>query len=190
MILLWKFLPVKCSVNLQNLEESPAKMKLLICFILVRLTFCCLSQREQEEREERWTARREALEGAQRELEREWGAQWREWAEAIAALESRQRELRSRRRILELERRDEMTQVSDLESPSPELAVISVKYQFYLILVALGVLICLSGNIIIYSHVCPLDMWRRRTKQASKMPKRVCMYKYYQWTIINGVYKI
>ncbi|XP_043272299.1 kinesin-like protein KIF16B isoform X2 [Venturia canescens] len=79
-------------------------------------------KREQEEREERWTARREALEGAQRELEREWGAQWREWAEAIAALESRQRELRSRRRILELERRDEMTQtensaVSDISLP-------------------------------------------------------------------------
>ncbi|XP_039304314.1 kinesin-like protein Klp98A isoform X2 [Solenopsis invicta] len=67
-------------------------------------------KREQEEREERWTARREALEGAQRELEREWGAQWKEWADAIAVLESRQRELRARRHILEQERRDEMTQ--------------------------------------------------------------------------------
>ncbi|XP_012272219.1 kinesin-like protein Klp98A isoform X2 [Orussus abietinus] len=70
-------------------------------------------KREQEEREERWAARREALEGAQRELEREWGAQWREWAEAIATLESRQRELRARRRLLEQERRDEMTQTDD-----------------------------------------------------------------------------
>ncbi|XP_003488806.1 kinesin-like protein Klp98A isoform X1 [Bombus impatiens] len=71
-------------------------------------------KREQEEREERWAARREALEGAQRELEREWGAQWKEWADAIAALESRQRELRTRRHILEQERRDEMTQVENL----------------------------------------------------------------------------
>ncbi|XP_076666277.1 kinesin-like protein 98A isoform X2 [Andrena cerasifolii] len=71
-------------------------------------------KREQEEREERWAARREALEGAQRELEREWGAQWKEWADAIAALESRQRELRNRRHILEQERRDEMTQVESL----------------------------------------------------------------------------
>ncbi|XP_034938615.1 kinesin-like protein Klp98A [Chelonus insularis] len=71
-------------------------------------------KKEQEEREERWAARREALEGAQRELEREWGAQWKEWADAIAALETRQRELRSRRRILEQERRDEMTQVENL----------------------------------------------------------------------------
>ncbi|XP_076656776.1 kinesin-like protein 98A isoform X2 [Halictus rubicundus] len=70
-------------------------------------------KREQEEREERWTARREALEGAQRELEREWGAQWKEWADAISALESRQRELRTRRHILEQERRDEMTQTDD-----------------------------------------------------------------------------
>ncbi|XP_050590480.1 kinesin-like protein Klp98A isoform X2 [Bombus affinis] len=70
-------------------------------------------KREQEEREERWAARREALEGAQRELEREWGAQWKEWADAIAALESRQRELRTRRHILEQERRDEMTQTDD-----------------------------------------------------------------------------
>ncbi|KAG7202642.1 hypothetical protein KM043_009820 [Ampulex compressa] len=70
-------------------------------------------KREQEEREERWTARREALEGAQRELEREWGAQWKEWADAIAALESRQRELRQRRNLLEQERRDEMTQTDD-----------------------------------------------------------------------------
>lgn len=116
------------------------------------------SQREQEEREERWTARREALEGAQRELEREWGAQWKEWADAIAALESRQREMRTRRHHLEQERRDEMTQVSDSDAPSPDLNVISIKYQFYLVLVALGVLICLSGNIIIYSHVCPLNM--------------------------------
>lgn len=107
-------------------------------------------QREQEEREERWAARREALEEAQRELEREWGAQWREWAEGIAALERRQRELRNRRHHVEQERRDEMTQVSDPDPP--------VKYQFYLVLVALGVLICLSGNVIIYSHVCPLDM--------------------------------
>lgn len=38
------------------------------------------------------------------------------------------------------------------------VVVFSVKHQFYLVLVALGVLICLSGNIIIYSHVCPLDM--------------------------------
>ncbi|XP_076392345.1 kinesin-like protein 98A isoform X2 [Megachile rotundata] len=71
-------------------------------------------KREQEEREERWAARREALEGAQRELEREWGAQWKEWADAIAALESRQRELRARRHLLEQERRDEMTQVESL----------------------------------------------------------------------------
>ncbi|XP_076164282.1 kinesin-like protein 98A isoform X2 [Ptiloglossa arizonensis] len=71
-------------------------------------------KREQEEREERWAARREALKGAQRELEREWGAQWKEWADAIAALESRQRELRARRNILEQERRDEMTQVESL----------------------------------------------------------------------------
>ncbi|XP_026674891.1 kinesin-like protein Klp98A isoform X2 [Ceratina calcarata] len=71
-------------------------------------------KREQEEREERWAARREALEGAQRELEREWGAQWKEWADAIAALESRQRELRTRRHLLEQERRDEMTQVENL----------------------------------------------------------------------------
>ncbi|XP_031825289.1 kinesin-like protein 98A isoform X2 [Nomia melanderi] len=71
-------------------------------------------KREQEEREERWAARREALEGAQRELEREWGAQWKEWADAIQALESRQRELRTRRHILEQERRDEMTQVGSL----------------------------------------------------------------------------
>ncbi|XP_076760112.1 kinesin-like protein 98A isoform X2 [Xylocopa sonorina] len=70
-------------------------------------------KREQEEREERWAARREALEGAQRELEREWGAQWKEWADAIAALESRQRELRTRRHLLEQERRDEMTQTDD-----------------------------------------------------------------------------
>ncbi|XP_071868288.1 kinesin-like protein 98A isoform X2 [Bombus fervidus] len=71
-------------------------------------------KREQEEREERWAARREALEGAQRELEREWGAQWKEWVDAIAALESRQRELRTRRQILEQERRDETTQVENL----------------------------------------------------------------------------
>ncbi|XP_029043878.1 kinesin-like protein Klp98A isoform X1 [Osmia bicornis bicornis] len=71
-------------------------------------------KREQEEREERWAARREALEGAQRELEREWGAQWKEWADAISALESRQRELRARRHVLEQERRDEMTQVENL----------------------------------------------------------------------------
>ncbi|XP_043684694.1 kinesin-like protein Klp98A isoform X2 [Vespula pensylvanica] len=70
-------------------------------------------KREQEEREERWAARREALEGAQRDLEREWGAQWKEWADAIASLESRQRELRTRRQILEQERRDEMTQTDD-----------------------------------------------------------------------------
>ena len=120
-----------------------------LCIELTWFIVCC-SQREQEEREERWAARRQALEGAQRDLEREWGAQWREWAEAIAVLESRQRELRSRRRVLEQERRDEMTQVSYL-----------IKYEFYLILVALGVLIYLSGNIIIYSHVCPLDMWRK-----------------------------
>lgn len=118
----------------------------------------CFVQREQEEREERWAARREALEGAQRELEREWGAQWKEWADAISALESRQRELRARRHVLEQERRDEMTQVSDTDAPSPDLNVISIKYQFYLVLIALGVLICLSGNIIIYSHVCPLNM--------------------------------
>ena len=43
-------------------------------------------------------------------------------------------------------------------APHLDLVQISVKHQFYLILVALGVLICLSGNIIIYSHVCPLDM--------------------------------
>ncbi|KAF7379826.1 hypothetical protein HZH68_016774 [Vespula germanica] len=111
-------------------------------------------KREQEEREERWAARREALEGAQRDLEREWGAQWKEWADAIASLESRQRELRTRRQILEQERRDEMTQVSDSsDAPSADLHVISVKYHFYLVLIALGVLICLSGNIIIYSHV-------------------------------------
>uniref|UniRef100_A0A0C9QMU2 KIF16B_0 protein n=1 Tax=Fopius arisanus TaxID=64838 RepID=A0A0C9QMU2_9HYME len=71
-------------------------------------------KKEQEEREERWAARREALEGAQRELEREWGAQWKEWADAIAALETKQRELRMRRRVLEQERRDEMTQVESL----------------------------------------------------------------------------
>ncbi|XP_057339285.1 kinesin-like protein Klp98A isoform X1 [Microplitis mediator] len=71
-------------------------------------------KKEQEEREERWAARREALEGAQKELEREWGAQWKEWADAIAALESRQRDLRTRRRALEQERRDEMTQVENL----------------------------------------------------------------------------
>ncbi|XP_011694299.1 PREDICTED: kinesin-like protein KIF16B [Wasmannia auropunctata] len=71
-------------------------------------------KREQEEREERWAARREALEGAQRELEREWGAQWKEWADAIAVLESRQRELRARRHVLEQERRDEMTQVESI----------------------------------------------------------------------------
>ncbi|XP_051165138.1 kinesin-like protein Klp98A isoform X2 [Leptopilina boulardi] len=70
-------------------------------------------KREQEEREERWAARREALEEAQRELEREWGAQWREWAEGIAALERRQRELRNRRHHVEQERRDEMTQTED-----------------------------------------------------------------------------
>ncbi|KAL6433755.1 hypothetical protein ACFW04_005780 [Cataglyphis niger] len=70
-------------------------------------------KREQEEREERWAARREALEGAQRELEREWGAQWKEWADAIATLESRQRELRARRHLLEQERRDEMTQTDN-----------------------------------------------------------------------------
>lgn len=99
------------------------------------------------------------MEGAQRELEREWGAQWKEWADAIAVLESRQRELRARRHILEQERRDEMTQVSDTDAPpSPDMNVISIKYQFYLVLVAIGVLICLSGNIIIYSHVCPLNM--------------------------------
>ncbi|XP_029172817.1 kinesin-like protein Klp98A isoform X2 [Nylanderia fulva] len=70
-------------------------------------------KREQEEREERWTQRREALEGAQRELEREWGAQWKEWADAISALETRQRELRARRHLLEQERRDEMTQTDN-----------------------------------------------------------------------------
>ncbi|XP_015122928.1 kinesin-like protein KIF16B isoform X2 [Diachasma alloeum] len=70
-------------------------------------------KKEQEEREERWAARREALEGAQRELEREWGAQWKEWADAIAALEAKQRELRTRRRVLEQERRDEMTQTDE-----------------------------------------------------------------------------
>ncbi|XP_043463566.1 kinesin-like protein Klp98A isoform X2 [Leptopilina heterotoma] len=70
-------------------------------------------KREQEEREERWAARREALEEAQRELEREWGAQWREWAEGIAALERRQRELRNRRHHVEQERRDEMTQTDE-----------------------------------------------------------------------------
>jgi hypothetical protein len=94
-------------------------------------------------------------------LEREWGAQWKEWADAIAALETRQRDLRARRYVLEQERRDEMTQVSDTDAPppeSPDLNVISIKYQFYLVLVAIGVLICLSGNIIIYSHVCPLNM--------------------------------
>lgn len=115
-------------------------------------------QREQEEREERWTARREALEGAQRELEREWGAQWKEWADAISALETRQRDLRLRRQLLEQERRDEMTQVSDTDAPTSDSDVISVKYHFYFVLVALGVLICLSGNIIIHSHICPLDM--------------------------------
>ncbi|XP_074103740.1 kinesin-like protein 98A isoform X2 [Cotesia typhae] len=73
-------------------------------------------KKEQEEREERWAARREALEGAQKELEREWGAQWKEWADAIAALESRQRDLRTRRRALEQERRDEMTQTDDAVS--------------------------------------------------------------------------
>lgn len=66
--------------------------------------------------------------------------------------------------MLEQERRDEMTQVSDDLDPASDITathldVISVKHQFYLILVALAVLICLSGNIIIYSHVCPLDMW-------------------------------
>lgn len=94
-------------------------------------------------------------------MEREWGAQWKEWADAIAALEARQRELRARRHVLEQERRDEMTQVSDTDAPppeSPDLNVISIKYHFYLVLVAIGVLICLSGNIIIYSHVCPLNM--------------------------------
>ncbi|XP_066596484.1 kinesin-like protein Klp98A isoform X2 [Prorops nasuta] len=73
-------------------------------------------KKEQEEREERWTARREALEGAQRELEREWETQWREWADAVSALESRQRELRNRRQLIELERRDEMTQTDDAGS--------------------------------------------------------------------------
>ncbi|XP_063985206.1 kinesin-like protein Klp98A isoform X2 [Diachasmimorpha longicaudata] len=80
-------------------------------------------KKEQEEREERWAARREALEGAQRELEREWGAQWKEWADAIAALEAKQRELRTRRRVLEQERRDEMTQTDEntiSESSLPE----------------------------------------------------------------------
>lgn len=91
-------------------------------------------------------------------MEREWGAQWKEWADAIAALESRQRELRARRNLLEQERRDEMTQVSYWDAPSPDLNVILIKYQLYLVLVVLGVLICLSGNIIIYSHVCPLNM--------------------------------
>ncbi|XP_014226698.1 kinesin-like protein Klp98A isoform X2 [Trichogramma pretiosum] len=83
-------------------------------------------KREQEEREERWTARREALEVAQRELEREWGVQWREWAAGIAALESRQRELRERRLALENERRDEMTQV---ESLSREVASLRTTLQ-------------------------------------------------------------
>ena len=119
-------------------------------------------QREQEEREERWAARREALEEAQRDLEREWGAQWREWAEGIAVLERRQRELRQRKQLLELERRDEMTQVShdclDGDPAADDLLSSLAKHQLYLVLVALGVLICLSGNIIIYSHVCPLDM--------------------------------
>ncbi|XP_020282413.1 kinesin-like protein Klp98A isoform X2 [Pseudomyrmex gracilis] len=78
-------------------------------------------KREQEEREERWAARREALEGAQRELEREWGAQWKEWADAIAALETRQRELRARRHILEQERRDEMTQTDNGASSDDSL---------------------------------------------------------------------
>lgn len=91
-------------------------------------------------------------------MEREWGAQWKEWADAIAALESRQRELRTRRHILEQERRDEMTQVSDWDSPSPDSNVISIIYQFFLVLIALCVLICLSGNIIINSHICPLNM--------------------------------
>lgn len=129
--------------------------------LLIKIVAVCgFFQREQEEREERWAARREALEEAQRELEREWGAQWREWAEGIAALERRQRELRMRRQLLEQERRDEMTQVSDddADATTRELDVIPVKHQFYLILAALGVLICLSGNIIIYSSVCPLDM--------------------------------
>lgn len=118
-----------------------------------------IKKKEQEEREERWAARRKALEGAQRELEREWGAQWKEWADAIGALESRQRELHTRRRILEQEHRDEMTQVSDLDATSHlNINVVSINYQFYFVLVALGILICLSGNIIIYSHVCPLDL--------------------------------
>ncbi|XP_020282414.1 kinesin-like protein Klp98A isoform X3 [Pseudomyrmex gracilis] len=87
-------------------------------------------KREQEEREERWAARREALEGAQRELEREWGAQWKEWADAIAALETRQRELRARRHILEQERRDEMTQVKNMNKEVAYLrALLQSKHQ-------------------------------------------------------------
>ncbi|CAB0040578.1 unnamed protein product [Trichogramma brassicae] len=112
---------------------------------------------KQEEREERWTARREALEVAQRELEREWGVQWREWAAGIAALESRQRELRERRLALENERRDEMTQVSHDcldERPGTDDLVqqLAKSHLLYFVLLAIGVIICLSGNIIIYSH--------------------------------------
>jgi hypothetical protein len=54
-----------------------------------------------------------------------------------------------------------MTQVSDdpdsTSATAPHLSL-SVKHQFYLILFVFAVLICLSGNIIIYSNVCPLEM--------------------------------
>lgn len=117
-------------------------------------------KKEQEEREERWIVRREALEGAQKQLESEWGTQWKEWADAIGALEIKQCEIYKKRCKLDQERRDEMTQVSDLDTTTshPDINVVSIKYQFYFVLIALVVLICLSGNIIIYSHVCPLDL--------------------------------
>lgn len=90
-------------------------------------------------------------------MEREWGAQWKEWAEAIATLETRQRDLRQRRIQLELERRDEMTQVS-YHTTATTTTITSESYQFYFVLVAVCVIVYLSGKVIIHSHVCPLNM--------------------------------
>ncbi|OAD60380.1 Kinesin-like protein KIF16B [Eufriesea mexicana] len=62
-------------------------------------------KREQEEREERWAARREALEGAQRELEREWGAQWKEYLGNVNYVENLCREVASLRTTLQSKHR-------------------------------------------------------------------------------------
>ncbi|XP_014218515.1 kinesin-like protein Klp98A isoform X2 [Copidosoma floridanum] len=114
----WSVSDLHCSISSDNLLNTSEDLEELeqqkAALIKEKEDF----KREQEEREERWTARREALEEAQRDLEREWGAQWREWAEGIAALERRQRELRQRRQQLEQERRDGMTQTDEMGAKS------------------------------------------------------------------------